>query len=349
MLAACASTLACSGPAYYWQAASGQYELMRDRQDIEALLNDPETRPDLAGRLRTSREILDFARQHLDLPAEDSYTSYVETGREAVVWNVVAAPEFSLQAKKWCFAIAGCVPYRGYFEQEKAQRSAMRLQNRGFDVAISPATAYSTLGWFKDPLLDTMMQSTDTRLAATLIHEVAHQKLFVKGDTAFNEAYASFVENAGVAHWLDALGNQDEVSAWQQSRSALAQFHALLADTRQELQQLYRRNLTLIDLRAGKAAIFENLEGRYEQLKDEAWAGRDYFGGWFEGGVNNADLALFNDYQAGVCAFSQLFAQVGSDFGRFHKMVRNMASQDRETRKAWLEKDCPAIASSPDL
>ena len=194
-----------------------------------------------------------------------------------------------------------------------------------------------------------MIRSSDTRLAAILIHELAHQKLFVKGDTAFNEAFASFVENAGVARWLDAQGNRDELSAWRQGREALAQFHALLAEVREELQNLYLGGRPASEMRAAKAGIFEHLKVRYEKMKDDAWGGRDYFGDWFDAGVNNADLALFYDYQAGVCAFSRLFTEAGNNFSTLHSLARDVASQDQKMRRAWLEKDCPAIASRPDL
>jgi predicted aminopeptidase len=190
-------TCACAGPGYYVQAVSGHWHLMRERTVIDEILGNPKTDPERARKLRHVQGILEFAEQELQLPAGDSYQSFVETRREAVVWNVVAAPEFSLSPRKWCFIVAGCVPYRGYFDHDDAQRFGLRLERKGLDVSVSPAGAYSTLGWFSDPLLDTMLTRSDWQLAAYLFHELAHRKLYVRGDTDFNEAYARHVEQIG--------------------------------------------------------------------------------------------------------------------------------------------------------
>ena len=201
---------ACSGPGYYMQAVSGQWKLMHGRQDIQTLIKDPSTSPELSDQLQSAASIKEFAQKTLELPGAQSYTSFVEIDGTAVVWNVVATPEFSLQPKKWCFPVAGCVPYRGYFDRQKALQSAARLERKGMDVSVSPATAYSSLGWFEDPLLSTMLTGSDIRLAAYLFHELAHQRLYLKGDSAFNEGYASFVEENGVTNWLQSQNRQDE-------------------------------------------------------------------------------------------------------------------------------------------
>ena len=195
---------ACSGPGYYTQAISGQWKLMHSRQDVQSVLDDPSTSPELAGQLRLADQIKTFASDSLDLPADGSYDSYVEIEGDALVWNVIATEEFSLQAKQWCFAVAGCVPYRGFFKQEKASKSAERYRKKGMDVYVSPAAAYSSLGWFNDPILSTMLSGSDVQLAAYLFHELAHQRLYVKDDGLFNEGYASFVEEAGLKLWLEA-------------------------------------------------------------------------------------------------------------------------------------------------
>ena len=192
------ATAACSGPGYYLQAGSGHWKLMRAREDISELVEDPATDPALVRKLETSRKILSFAGETLGLPVQDSYSEFVATGREAVAWNVVAAPEFSLAPKKWCFLVAGCIPYRGYFDEPRALKAAERLARKGLDVAVTPVSAYSTLGWFRDPVLDTMLAGSDTRLAATLIHELAHRRLYLNGETVFSVSFARFVERGGV-------------------------------------------------------------------------------------------------------------------------------------------------------
>jgi len=196
----------CAGPGYYAQAVSGHLDLMQARRDVAAVLADQGTGEELRQSLQAAAEIRAFAVTRLGLPDNGSFTEYAHTGREAVTWNVVAAPEFSLEPRHWCFPLAGCVPYRGYFDPLDAERLAARLAGKGNDVAVSPALAYSTLGWFRDPLLDTMFRYSEEQLAGIVFHELAHQKLYVKGDAAFNESYATFIEEIGVMLWLDSSG-----------------------------------------------------------------------------------------------------------------------------------------------
>ena len=206
--------IACSGPGYYTQAVSGHLKLMHAREDVQSILKDPSTPLDLSSNLQLAGQILTFANSKLSLPSNGSYADYVELDGDALVWNVVATDEFSLQAKKWCFLFAGCVPYRGFFKQHKAKHSANRLRDKGMDVLVSPVAAYSSLGWFKDPLLSSMFSGADTRLAAYLFHELAHQRLYLKDDGQFNESYASFVEQAGVKAWLESRQSGDQLQDW---------------------------------------------------------------------------------------------------------------------------------------
>ena len=322
---------------------------MRARQDISEMLENPNTEPGLAARLETSRDILEFAENSLDLPAGDNYSSYVETGRTAVVWNVVAVPEFSLAAKKWCFVVAGCVPYRGFFKREEAEQVAARLRSKGLDVAVSPVTAYSTLGWFRDPLLDTMLHGSDMQLAATMIHELAHRRLYIRGDTPFNEAFASFVEYGGVLDWLQTTGGKDAQQQWVSGRKARDQFYQLLAQSRRRLSGLYASTLGETEMRRAKQQIFTALKSDTLQLEKEQWGCRDYFGFLFASEFNNAKLILFNSYEGGICAFSALFRLAGEDFFEFHRLAGLRAELERGKRQAWLAQSCPGIASALDL
>lgn len=326
---------------------------MRARQQVSEVLADPDTDPTLAARLRTAGELLAFAEDQLGLPADDSYSSYVETGRSAVVWNVIATPEFSLEARRWCFAVAGCVPYRGYFDAGKAQSFADRLRSKGLDVTVRGATAYSTLGWFSDPLLDTMLRSDDPGLADTLFHELAHRRLYVPGDAAFNEAYASFVGRAGVRAWLASEDREQTVSEWQWRLEAQDRFNRLLAETRQRLARIYAGSAPPREMRASKERAFQDLRGDYRQLVNDAWNGRDPFSAWFSGGLNNADLALFSDYNDGICVFAALFEAAEGDFEAFHRLAAARAGLGDRERQAWLHGPCtgqsPAIAPADDL
>lgn len=341
LLLALALLSGCAGPSYYYQAVSGHLDLMRSRQDIGAYLATAPESDELAGRLVLARQMLEFAAAELDLPAGDSYQSYADTGREAVVWNVVATPEFSLRPKTWCFPVAGCVPYRGYFEQEKAQQAADRMRRKGMDVAVSGAVAYSSLGWFDDPILDSTLALTDSRLAGTLFHELAHQRIYVKGDTSFNEAYATFTERAGVEAWLHAQGRSEDARQWRQRLRALDAFQNLLLDARGQLEAVYASGLPPEQMRENKQSAFAELQARHEVLTEQAWNGRAWFSGWFEKPPNNADLALANSYLGGLCAFHALHAEAGGDFVRFQQLAGHKANLPDAERSAWLNRPCP--------
>lgn len=340
---------ACAGPGYYAQAIGGHLELMRQRQPVAETLRDDATADEVRRELRLSLEIREFAVSRLDLPDNDSFSRYVETGREAVVWNVVAAPELTLEPRRWCFLFAGCVPYRGYFAQDAAERFADRLAADGLDVTVFPAQAYSTLGWFEDPLLDTMLHHGDAWLAGIVFHELAHQRLYVSSDTAFNESYASFVEEIGVERWLRSSGRADRLAAWRRQRAAARQFDARVLQTRHALATVYASDRPAPEKRQRKRAILDELREDYGALVAGPWNGKDYFAGWFEGGLNNARLALFASYREGVCAFAGLYAEAGEDMARFHELAAERARLPVSARQAWLRQRCPAVASGNDL
>jgi predicted aminopeptidase len=336
---------ACSGPGYYVQAISGHWKLMHARQDIPSLLDNPETGPGLSQQLKTADEIKSFAEDKLDLPANGNYSSYVEVGGSAVVWNVVATGEFSLLAKKWCFPVAGCVPYRGFFKKEKAESSATRLRKKNMDVHVSPATAYSSLGWFKDPLLSTMLGGSDIRLAAYLFHELAHLRLYIKDDTDFNEGYASFVEQAGVRAWLDSRRQQDRLVQYQQLQNAKQDFTSLIRKVRGELTWLYQSTDSEIEKREKKAGILKEFKHSHEQLISKKWNGKRYYSAWLESPVNNARLALYNAYAGSQCAFLELFKQAKGNMSKFHQLAEQKSRLEKAEREKWLTQTCTNVNS----
>jgi len=331
---------ACSGPGYYLQAISGQWQLMHARQDVQSLLANPATSPELTANLKAADQIKTFAQNTLDLPSNGSYSSYVEVDGDALVWNVIATEEFSLQAKKWCFPVAGCVPYRGFFKQQKAEDSATRLHKKGMDVFISPAAAYSSLGWFSDPLLSTMFSASDVRLAAYLFHELAHQRLYVKGDGQFNESYAGFVEQAGIRIWLEAGQRQDDLLQWQLLQGASKDFTDLIGVVRSELANVYNSNRTETIKRQMKADIFRSFTHAYKRLIAEKWQGRHYYANWFEKPVNNARLALYNTYEGSHCAFQRLLDKAEGDLQTFHQLAEQKSRLQKDQRKEWLQQTC---------
>ncbi len=339
----------CAGPSYYTQAVSGHYRLMRNREDISQILSSDHTDPEMIRDLELAVEIREFATARLDLPDNGSYRQFVKTNRAAATWNVVVAPEFSLEPRKWCFMVSGCVPYRGYFEHEAARKFAGKLAEGGWDVTISPAIAYSTLGWFDDPLLDTMFQYGDAQLAAVIFHELAHQQLYVKGDAAFNESYASFVEDTGVKLWLSSKDDTKQLESWREMQKASLQFNALLLECGKTLETLYASNLPEEKLRLRKSEIFNGLQQDYQTLVKDEWNGRSYYEAWFSRDLNNARIALMKSYRGGVCAFEQLFRSVDGNLANFHLLVADKARLEREQRRAWLNQPCEVIASSHDL
>jgi predicted aminopeptidase len=335
---------ACSGPGYYMQAISGQWKLMHARQDIQSILDDPATNPELTGQLQLAGQLKIFAQDSLDLPANGSYSSYVEVEGDALVWNVVATEEFSLQAKKWCFPVAGCVPYRGFFKQEKALQSAERYRKKGMDIYVSPSAAYSSLGWFSDPLLSTMLSGTDVRLAAYLLHELAHQRLYIKDDGLFNEGYASFVEETGLKQWLEANQRQDDLQQWKHIQNVSTEFNSLIGETRHELTGLYHSDTPEAGMRERKQEIFGSFLHSLEKLRNEKWQGKRYYQSWFEEPLNNARLALYDTYEGSHCAFQRLWLETDGDPSAFHRLAEEKSRLEKEERQEWLKQSCPTIA-----
>ena len=335
---------ACSGPGYYMQAISGQWKLMHTRQDIQSILDDPATNPELTGQLQLAGQLKIFAQDSLDLPANGSYSSYVEVEGDALVWNVVATEEFSLQAKKWCFPVAGCVPYRGFFKQEKALQSAERYRKKSMDVYVSPSAAYSSLGWFSDPLLSTMLSGTDVRLAAYLFHELAHQRLYIKDDGLFNEGYASFVEETGLKQWLEANQRQDDLEQWKHIQNVSTEFNSLIGETRNELTGLYRSDTPETGMRERKQEIFGSFLHSLERLRNEKWQGKRYYQSWFEEPLNNARLALYDTYEGSHCAFQRLWLETEGDPREFHRLAEEKSGLEKEERQEWLKQSCRTIA-----
>jgi len=340
---------ACSAPSYYVQAISGQWKMMRARQDTRSLLADPDTSPALASQLETARQIIEFAETSLDLPANGSYASYVQLDNDAIAWNVVATEEFSLQPKKWCFPVAGCLPYRGFFKQAKAENSAAKLAKKGMDVFVSPAPAYSTLGKLNDPLLSTMFAGSNVQLAAYLFHELAHQRLYIKNDGRFNENYAGFVETAGVKAWLKARQQQDELAQWERLNLVEDDFSGLINQTRDELTTLYAQDNSDTYMRRQKADTLLGLKDRYKKMLAERWQGHDYYASWFEKPVNNARLSLFSTYEGGQCAFRNLMSQADGNIYKFHSLAEKQAKLPKDEREKWLNQTCPVIASASNL
>ncbi|MFQ5634239.1 MAG: aminopeptidase [Gammaproteobacteria bacterium] len=323
------------GIGYYWQASMGHLELMRQRRPVVDVMDDPRTGEDVRAKLRVAMHALDFAYAELGLPDNGSYRLYADIGRSHVLWNVVAAPEFSLEPRTWCFPIAGCVSYRGYFSEADARRFAAGLAARGDDVYVGGVAAYSTLGRFRDPILSTMIAYADYRLAGLIFHELAHQRVYVADDSTFNESFASFVEQEGLRRWLEALEAGEALCHDRLARQRGREVQALLADFRERLAALYASGLDADETRAAKAEIFPKLAEAYGDLRS-GWSEPPHFDAWFEGPLNNARLVALATYDAYVPAFAVLLDEAGGKLDDFYARVEALAALRAPERSARL-------------
>jgi predicted aminopeptidase len=318
---------------YYGQAIRGQWQLLADTESIPRLIARTNTPPELRGKLELVLSLRDFAARELKLEPCGHYRGYVDVGRRFVVWNVYAAPEFSLEDKTWWYPVVGSLSYRGYFREDLARRRAERLAAGGWDAHVGGVEAYSTLGWFRDPVLNTFIHQPPPDLAETIFHELAHQRVFVKGDTDFNEAFATAVAQAGVRRWLAESGSAAAVAGYERDRRIEAEFVALLAQTRGELQALYAQinALTTEQLRAGKAAAFERLRQRHATWK-QSWDGARDYDGWFRQPLNNALLNTVDTYHHLVPGFTALLERHDDDMDAFYREVRALGRLPKAER-----------------
>jgi predicted aminopeptidase len=335
----------CAG--YYLQAAAGQAALMRARVPMEEVLADPETPAELRDQLLVVDAALVFARVELGLPASESYRQYADLNRPYVVWNVFAAPEFSLEPREWCYPVAGCTTYRGWFSEARARESADELAGRGDDVFVGGVAAYSTLGWFADPVLNTMLGDDGNALAGLLFHELAHQRVYVPGDTLFNEGFATLVEEEGTRRWLESRNDQAGLCIFDLRQSRRAAVLAILAELRATLAVIYAPGEPDEVRRRARLAAFDQARADYAALRS-GWASPPWFDGWFEPGLNNARLAALSSYEDLVPAFRALLAREGGDLARFYASVEALGAKDPGERDRVLHElsRAPAAAVS---
>jgi len=324
---------ASSGGCYLLQSAQGQLSLMSKREPIARVIDQPSTPSALRAQLEAVASIRDFASRELGLPDNGSYRSYADVGGRYVVWNVVAAPEFSVDAKEWCYPIVGCVAYRGYFVEARARRFAARMRAKGFDVTVGGVAAYSTLGHFNDPVLNTMMGWNDVELASIIFHELTHQLLYVPNDSSFNEALATTVEAEGVRRWLRAQGRDADLAKHLVQQDHYAKVVDLLTATRAELRTVYGSGLAPESMREKKRAAFAAMRSSYAQLKAD-WREHAPFESWFDDDLNNAHLASISTYFTCVPGFERELKAVGGDLTAFYARVRALAKLDQEKRDA---------------
>lgn len=339
----------CRTLSYYAQAAKGQYEILARQEPVERLLASEKIAPELRARLLLLREIRDYAERELKLPVNGHYRKYADLKRPFVVWNVEAAPEFSTEPKSWRYPIVGRLEYRGFFKENSARNYADLLQTKGYDVHISGAIAYSTLGWFKDPALNTFVFLPEGSFIETVFHELAHQRLFVSGDEDFNEAFATFVGREGVRRFLTAKDDQETLAGYEASNRHEDEFAQLVVQTRIRLAEWYgderdrdgkvraatKYKLPVLELAEGKRRLIGQMRLEYEALK-QRWGGDTTYDLWFSRPINNAKLNSVAAYHEFVPGFARLLELSEGSLERFYAAAERLAKLRKSERRQWL-------------
>jgi predicted aminopeptidase len=359
LLLAVLATSGCQSLSYYGQAIKGQYQIVAHRERIEKLLADPQTPAPLKAKLQLVQSLRAFAEQDLKLPVDGHYQKYVDVHRPFVVWNVEAAPEFSLEPKTWWYPLVGSLEYRGYFSEPSAQRYAARLRQKGYDVCVGGVEAYSTLGWFKDPVLNTFISNPESDLAETVFHELGHQRVFASGDTDFNEAFATTVGQEGARRWLRAKVDEAASEKYHAQLRRTERFARLVANTRGRLEALYgdertpqgqlmankeKRSCAPQQLRQQKQQILDRLQDEYAELKAQ-WGGNTEYDEWFARSVNNAKLNSVAAYYDLVPGFERLLALNRGDLEQFYQAADLLTRKPKAERHQTLRTLAGELAS----
>ncbi len=325
----------CSSIGYYAQMIGGHIEIHSQTQPIESVINNPETEDKLKHKLLLIQEAKEFAVNNLDLPQNNSYSDYVDLGRKYVLWSVTAAPKLSLKPYQSCFPIVGCMSYKTFFSKDDANKFANSLKQQGYDTYVAGIAAFSSLGWFDDPIINTMLSWRDTRLAGLIFHELTHQKIYIANDTTFNESIAVAVELEGIKKWLKHSGKEDKLDTFIENQKRHQQFLDLVLNTRQQLKSLYQSQFSEYKKSAEKKKLFAELIKDYETLK-QSWKGYSGYDRWFNTDLNNAKLALLSTYTQYVPAFTQLLHNHNGDFANFFIAAKDISKMEKEKRNNFL-------------
>ncbi len=334
----------CRTAGFYRQAVRGHFQILADREPATAVIKGSGAESELGRKLALILELRDFAESELLLDPGRHYLDYVELNRRHVVWNISASPEFSLDSKGWWYPFLGRLTYRGYFSQPDAQGYADRLAAKGDDVFVGGVDAYSTLGWFKDPVLSSFILRDDDDLAELIFHELAHQKVFARGDTDFNEAFATAIAQEGVRLWLLAQGDPAAIERRQAAFERETEFIHLLLDARDKLEALYEQHdsdkldaSAREQLRRAKASIIEDLRADYRGLRDESWNGFNGYDRWMKLPINNARLNTIDTYYEWVPAFRALIEKNSGDLDAFYREVKRLKRLKKTARHEALD------------
>jgi predicted aminopeptidase len=344
-----AAVSGCQEIGFYSQAIKGQYRIFAHQQLIDKLIADPQTPEKLRAKLQLIQQLRTFAKNELKLPVDGHYRKYVDVHREYVVWNVQATPRFSLQPRTWWYPMVGSLEYRGYFSEKGAHHYAARFVKKGDDVYVDGVEAYSTLGWFKDPILNTFITRSEPDLAEVIFHELGHQRVFARGDTDFNEAFATTVGQEGARRWLRASGKTNLLEKYEGALKRNNQFVHLIMSTREQLEKVYGDTLDKegkvtaaatppsapAELKQSKERVFANLRTNYQTLK-ASWGGYAGYDDWFGRELNNAQLNTIANYYDFLPAFERVLEMNGNDMDKFYVEVERLSKMGKDERHQWL-------------
>lgn len=327
----------CDTLSYFSQAASGQWQVLSARQPIEEVIASTTIAPEQKRKLTLVQDARQWAASELHLNTGDAYTDYVSLDRAYVVWNVIAAPEFSIAPMQWCFPIAGCVAYRGYFSEADALAYAEQLQAQGLETYVGGVEAYSTLGWFDDPVLSTFMRRSDAALVGLIFHELAHRTLYVQNDSTFNESFATVVEQEGLQRWLTLNQQYTVWDQFQQQARYQEAFVHLILEFRESLATLYAGSLPNDKKKQEKQQLVLELKQRYQTLRDTQWQGYNGYDRWMNGPLNNAQLSTISTYHDYVPAFQTLLNRCNNALPCFYARSRDLAALEPDARKQAID------------
>jgi predicted aminopeptidase len=320
---------------YYGQSIQGQFEVVQKRQSIIEVLEE-DISDELHKKLNTVLQLRDFSIKELALPENNSYLSYADLERDYAIWNIFANAEFSLEPKTWCFFIVGCLSYRGYFSKTEAEQHAAQLKDDGYDTFLGGVAAYSTLGWFNDPILNSMLRWNESYLATVMFHELAHQQLYIKNDTEFNEAYADAVAHIGVTRWLEQKADKQQLLEYQQSQEREKIFMKLITRYKSILNKLYQSSDDDESKRQKKKILLQEMKNEYFELS-KTWEKNPYKK-WFSSDINNAKLAAVITYRKYVPAFLEIYEKLNNDLSRFYSFNKSLSNCKQLIRREILKK-----------
>ena len=327
----------CESSHYYYQIAEGHLKIMAAREPIQNLIESDKLAAKEKKQLKRVLALRSYAETELQLPVGDHYSEYVDLKRSHVIWNVIAAPEFSMTPQKWCFPIAGCVNYKGYFSEADAKGYAAQLKGNNLDTYVGGVAAYSTLGWFDDPVLNTFLFRGDASLAGLLFHELSHKLLYIKGDSVFNESFATTVEIEGLMRWLRTQSKDELLAKHLTKKKRHQQFIDLILQHRKRRIMLYNSDIDDAQKRLQKQQYITVLREEYQQLKEHTWHGYSGYDKWFEGPLNNAQLSTIATYNSLVAGLQGLLEQNNHDLSAFYQQCKALIELDKKARHVYLK------------